>query len=113
MYIILGIVFFFVVLYILYLFDIFSSEADAKKNIVYPPWINSCPDYWKHTKDGDGNMICEKDSNNPTGRSYCEGYYGDDNNLGLGKFALADLSKEELKTMSTACNLPWEGINDP
>ena len=109
MYIALGIVFFFVILFVLYLFDMFSSENDAKKNIVYPPWINSCPDYWKHTKNDEGIMICERDSENPTGDYNCDSY-----NLGEpDKFSLLNLSNDDLKDMAHSCNLPWEGINDP
>ena len=87
----------------------FTNENDAKKNIVYPPWINSCPDYWKHTKNDDGIMICERDSNNLTGLENCDKY----NLEQSGKFSLVNLSKDDLIDMANYCDLPWEGINDP
>ena len=111
MYITLGIVFFFIFLYILYLFDVFSNEAEAKKNIVYPPWTNTCPDYWVHKKEEDDNGnshgICQRDTKNPTGLETCENYYPNN------KFNPANFTKNELEIMSSECSLPWEGIHDP
>ena len=110
MYIALGIVFFFVIVYTLYIFNLFSNEADAKKNLVYPPWINACPDYWKQTTDDSGNKVCQRDSNNPTGSATCDSGAC---SIQGGMFNLNNLDKDDLKTFSSDCSLPWEGINDP
>ena len=76
--------------------------------MVYPPWINACPDYWKQTVDDDGNRICQRDNTqNMTGYINCDGHYTD------GKYYLEGKTSDDFTTMAQACNVPWEGINDP
>ena len=78
----------------------YSTYKKAKSEVVWPPEVDSCPDYWEDI----GNNRCK----NVLGLGKC--YKNKDNNI-------MDFSKDYLKTKEQKCKwvkdcgLSWEGVD--
>jgi hypothetical protein len=96
----------FVILVAIFIFMIFYMK-EVDKDVVFPPVVSRCPDYWDHdiSGDGDGDGVCKNTFGMKKGGDTIP-----DNDF--SGFDIGSGGKCSKKEWAIENNLTWDGITN-